>query len=156
MEAAEQVLLLLRGSEGREENQPMIMFWKNKDFGILLLRVFIAVRLIYGVLDNVLHWDRMIEFKDFLQQNKFPIPLICAIVSVYAQLIAGILILVGLKIRWAAAVMIINFLVAIIMVHLGQTFEQMTPALAMLFSSLMFFFTGAGKYSLDGEPLGHR
>ena len=98
------MLLLLRGSEGREENQPMIMFWKNKDFGILLLRVFIAVRLIYGVLDNVLHWDRMIEFKDFLQQNKFPIPLICAIVSVYAQLIAGILILVGLKIRWAAAV----------------------------------------------------
>ena len=129
------------------------MFWKNKDLGILLLRLFIAVRLIYGVLDNVLHWDRMIEFSDFLQQNKFPFPLVSAIVSVYAQLIAGILILLGFKIRWAAALMIINFLIAIIMVHHGQTFEQMTPALAILFCSLMFFFTGAGKYSLDRERL---
>ena len=132
------------------------MFWKNKDIGILLLRVFIGVRLIYGVADNVLHWDRMIEFKDFLQQNKFPIPLICAIVSVYAQLIAGMLIFVGLKIRWAAGVMVINFLIAIVMVHLGQTFEQMTAVLAILFPSLMFLFTGAGKYSLDREQLDRR
>ena len=132
------------------------MFWKNKDVGILLLRLFIGVRLIYGVLDNVLHWERMIEFADFLRQFRFPFPLVSAIVSVYAQLIAGILILTGWKIRWAALVMVINFLVALIMVHRGQTLEQMTPALAILFSSLLFFFTGAGKYSLDKEPLSSR
>lgn len=98
----------------------------------------------------------MIEFKDFLQQFHFPLPLVSAIVSVYAQLIAGILILVGWKIRWAAAVMIINFLVAIFMVHRNQSFEEMTAPLAMLFSNLLFFFTGAGKYSVDREPLAAR
>ena len=132
------------------------MFWKNKDVGTLLLRLFIGVRLIYGVLDNVLHWERMIEFADFLRQFKFPFPLVNAIVSVYAQLITGILILIGWKIRWAALVMVINFLVALIMVHRGQTLEQMTPALAILFSNLLFFFTGAGKYSLDKEPVSSR
>ena len=132
------------------------MFWKNKDVGILLLRLFIGIRLIYGVIDNVLHWERMIEFADFLQQFKFPFPLVSAIVSVYAQLIAGILILIGWKIRWAALVMVINFLVAIIMVHREQTLEQMTPPLAILFSNLLFFFTGAGQYSLDREPLNYR
>lgn len=132
------------------------MFLKNKDFGILLLRLFIGIRLIYGVLDNVLHWERMIEFADFLRQFQFPFPLASAIVSVYAQLIAGILILIGWKIRWAALVMSINFLVALIMVHREQTLEQMTPPLAILFSNLLFFFTGAGKYSLDREPLNYR
>ena len=125
----------------------------NRDIGVLLLRLFIGARLIYGVLDNVLHWDRMLEFKTFLQQFHFPFPLVSAVVSVYAQLIAGVLILIGWKIRWAAIVMIINFLVAIFMVHRGQTFEEMTPPLAMLFSNILFFFTGAGKYSLDREPL---
>ena len=128
----------------------------NKDIGILLLRIFIGVRLVYGVLDNVLHWERMIEFKDFLQQFHFPLPLVRSIVSVYAQLIAGILILIGWKIRWAAAVMIINFLVAIFMVHRNQSFEEMTTPLAMLFSSLLFFFTGSGKYSVDRESLAAR
>lgn len=47
--------------------------------------------------------------------------------------------------------MIINFLVAIFMVHWGQTFEEMTPALAIIFSSLLFLFQGPGKYSLSGS-----
>lgn len=128
----------------------------NKDIGILFLRIFIGVRLIYGVLDNVLHWDRMLEFEKFLQQYHFPFPIISAIISVYAQLVAGLLILIGWKIRWAAVFMIINFLVAIVMVHRGQSFEEMTTPLAMLFASLLFFFTGAGKYSVDREPLSQR
>jgi putative oxidoreductase len=57
--------------------------------------------------------------------------------------------IVGWKIRYAAILMIINFLIAVIMVHWRDTFEQMTSALAMLFSSLLFLFYGAGKYSLD-------
>jgi hypothetical protein len=44
--------------------------------------------------------------------------------------------------------MIINFLVALVMVHLHDSFEGMTPALAMLFSSILFLFYGAGKFAL--------
>ena len=122
---------------------------KNKDTGIFLLRLFIGIRLLYGVLDNIFSWDHMLEFKDFLNKFNFPFPLISAVVSVYAQAIAGIMILLGWKIRIAAILMIINFLVALIVVHRNDTLEEMTPALAIFFSSLLFLFQGAGRISLD-------
>lgn len=120
----------------------------NNDIGILLLRLFVGVRLIYGVFDNVISWEHMIKFRDFLQQFQFPLPLIAAIISVYAQLIAGIMFIVGWKVRYAALLMIINFAIALIMVHWGQTFELMTPAMAILFISILILFHWAGRYSL--------
>ena len=122
---------------------------RNKDVGVLLLRLFIGARLIYGVVDNVFSWEHMLKFRDFLQQFNFPMPLVSAVVSVYAQLIAGLMFVVGWKVRYAAILMVINFLVAILAVHLNESVEQMTPALAILFSSLLFLFQGAGRYSLD-------
>jgi len=126
---------------------------KNKDAGLLLFRLFIGVRLLYGVLDNILSPARMQEFATFLKAHYFPYPLVAAQVSVYAQALAGLLIILGFKVRWAAVLMVINFLVAIIMVHRGQTFEEMTPALAMLFAAVLFLFIGAGRYSIDREPI---
>lgn len=122
---------------------------RNKDVGVIIFRLFIGVRLVYGVIDNVLEWDHMIKFREFLQAFNFPLPLLSAITSVYAQLIAGLMFIVGWKIRYAAILMIINFLIAVIMVHWRDTFEQMTPALGVLFSSVLFLFYGAGRYSLD-------
>jgi putative oxidoreductase len=125
---------------------------RNKDLGVLVLRIFIGIRLVYGVLDNVFDWKHMMLFRDFLDTAGFPLPLVSAVVSVYAQLFAGIMILLGWKIRIAALLMIINFLIAVLMVHLGQSFEQMTPALAMFFSNVLFLFYGAGKYAFDKQP----
>lgn len=122
---------------------------RNKDLGVLFLRLFIGIRLIYGVADNVLGWEHMIKFRDFLQHFHFPFPMVSAVVSVYAQLLAGLMIVVGWKIRWASMLMIINFLVAVIMVHRKDTFESMTPALMMIFCCVLFLFQGAGKYALD-------
>lgn len=122
---------------------------RNKDPGVLFLRLFIGFRLVYGVFDNVISWEHMIKFRDFLQHFHFPLPMVSAIVSVYAQLFAGLMIVAGWKIRWAAIVMIINFLVAIIMVHRNDTIEGMTPALMMIFCCVLFLFQAAGKYALD-------
>ncbi len=126
-------------------------FKRNKDIGLLLIRVFVGVRLIYGVADNVLSWDHMIRFRDFLEQHDFPLPIVSAIISVYAQLIAGLLLVLGWKTRLASLLMIINFLVALIMVHRNQSFEQMTPAMAILFICILLLFQGAGKYSVDRQ-----
>jgi putative oxidoreductase len=128
-----------------------IDYWltSNKDVGIFLLRLFIGLRLFYGVVDNVMDRERMVEFSEFLHGQGFPLPTLSAVVSVYAQLVCGILILAGFKIRLASFVMILNFIIAITMVHRNDTIEGMTPALAMLFGSLTFLFTGAGKFSFD-------
>lgn len=117
----------------------------NEHIGLLLLRVFIGLRLIYGVTDNVISWEKMLEFSVFLDANGFPVPTISAVISVYAQLICGLFILSGFKIRPASLLMVVNFLIALFMVHTNDTVEGMTPALAMLFGNACLFFTGAGR-----------
>ncbi len=130
-----------------ENNNVTAWLDKNKDLGLFLLRLFVGIRLLYGVVDNIADWGRMIEFRNFLEHQGFPLPLVSAMISVYAQFLSGLMIIIGFKIRLAAALMIINFLVALVMVHLHDSFEGMTPALAMLFSSILFLFYGAGKFA---------
>ena len=122
---------------------------RHRDWGLFLLRLFIGSRLIYGVIDNVVNWEDMLRFSIFLREYRFPLPLASAIVSVYAQLIAGILIILGWKIRYAAALMIINFLVALIVVHRNDSVEAMTPAAAILCCNFLFLLQGPGRISLD-------
>lgn len=124
----------------------------NSGIGIFILRLFIGVRLIYGTIDNVFSWDRMLEFRDFLAAQGFPMPHVCAVVSVYAQFICGIMILIGFKIRWAAAIMIFNFFVAVgLHLSIKDGFEAMTPPYAILFSCILFFLEGAGRFGVDTQ-----
>jgi putative oxidoreductase len=124
-------------------------FEPRKEYGVIFLRLIIGWRLIDGTQDNVFNWDRMVEFEHFLNQYKVPYPLVAAVVSVYAQFICGILYIIGLYTRLAAIVMIINFIVALALVHIGLTFEQSFDALMMLFGSCFFLIHGAGKFSID-------
>jgi len=123
----------------------------NTAIGLLILRLFIGLRLIYGVIDNIISWEQMVEFSKFLTTHGFPMPLVSAVVSVYVQFIGALLMLVGYKTRLAALVLVVNFIVALFAVHIpiGDTVEGMTPALAMLFGCLTLFFTGSGKVSID-------
>jgi putative oxidoreductase len=125
------------------------IFESKKEYGVIFLRIIIGWRLIDGTQDNVLSWARMLEFRDFLDHHHVAYPLLAANVSVYAQFICGILYILGLFIRPAALIMIINFIVALIIVHIGTTFQESFAALMMLFGSAFFLFHGAGKLSLD-------
>lgn len=124
-------------------------FDNKKDYGTFFLRLLVGWRLIDGTQDNVLSWAQMLEFRDFLAQHNIAYPLVAATVSVYAQFICGLLYMVGLFIRPAAIVMIINFLVALLVVHLGTTFQQSFEALVMLFTSIFFLLHGPGNFSLE-------
>ncbi len=121
---------------------------KNSDIGVFLLRLFVRLRLLYGLCPIILSWNSMLGFRDFLQKYHFPLPLVSAVVSVYVQLIASLMVLLGWKIRYAALLLIMNFTVAWLMVDRHRSIEDMTPALAILFSSLLFLFQGAGNISV--------
>ena len=127
----------------------------HREVGTLLMRLFLGFVLVYGTQDNVFHADRMLEFRDFLAQNGFPAPLAAARLSAYAQFVAGVLILLGLLTRLAALAMVVNFLVALAMVHVGLPFSANIAPLAMLFGALFLLFHGAGPLGLDA-PLRRR
>jgi putative oxidoreductase len=124
-------------------------FERRRNYGCIFLRILIGIRLIEGTQDNIFSWARMLEFRDFLQHHGVASPLLAAHVSVYAQFICGILYITGAFIRPAALVMIVNFVAALLIAHIGTTFEQSFQALTMLFSSVFFLFYGAGKLSVD-------
>ena len=42
----------------------------NVAIGLLILRIFIGARILYGVIDNVINWDKMNEVAQFLSQYK--------------------------------------------------------------------------------------
>lgn len=121
------------------------------DGALLLLRLFTGFVLIYGTQDNVFHHEHMLEFRDFLAQNRFPVPLFSAYLSAYAQFISGILIALGLLTRVAALVTAINFVVALGMVHWGLPFTANISPLAMLFNGLCLALAGAGDYSVEAR-----
>lgn len=127
----------------------------KKDLAILLLRIAFGFRLIYGTFDNIISWDQMLEFEKFLEANGFPIPLVCAVVSVYLQFLAGISWIIGFKVKWTSLIMILNFVIAIVVVHLGHgdTYLNTAPALHLLTVAIFLYLTGPGRYAMDKEKI---
>lgn len=120
-----------------------------REYGPLFIRLIVGYRLVWGTADNVLSYDRMLEFSHFLGGLGVPWPLFAAVVSVYAQFICGLLFVVGAYTRVAAFVMVINFIVALLLAHIGKPFLDNYDALVMLFGSAFLLLHGAGRLAVD-------
>ncbi|WP_299211388.1 DoxX family protein [uncultured Aquimarina sp.] len=119
-----------------------------KKYADVCIRLPIGFHLIYGVQDNIFSWDDMLGFREFLESHGFPFPLIAAHISVYAQFICGALFILGYKTRYAALVMVCNFIIAIIAVHLNDPYFNKFPAIMMLFGSFYMLLHGDGYYTI--------
>lgn len=122
---------------------------KYKDYAAVFIRLVVGFHLIYGTQDNVFSYARMEEFAEFLRVRGVPFPLFSAFLSAYAQFVCGILFMVGAGVRYAAILMIVNFVAAIVIAHLGDSYPNTFPALMMLAAACFFLIHGAGKLSVD-------
>ncbi len=126
-------------------------FERRREYGPLFIRLVVGFVLVYGTQDNVFSHERMLEFRDFLAARGVPLPLFAANLSAYAQFVCGILFVLGLAVQPAAAVMVVNFVAALLIAHLDAPLDSARLALCMLFSSLFLLFHGAGKLSADSR-----
>ena len=126
----------------------MSRFLENmQPFALLVLRA------VLGLVMAVHGWLKvnggMAEFKGFLAT--MGVPGWMGYVSAYAELVGGILLIVGLLTRFAAFALFINMLVAVKAIwkngFLGAQGYQFPLALAAMAFLLIFF--GAGPISLD-------
>ena len=124
-------------------------FEDHSQYGAIFLRLLIGVFIIYGVQDNVFSREHMAEFAGFLEKRGVPFPMFSAHLSAYTQMICGIMILLGAWIRLASIPFIINFIVAFLVAHIGDSFRGAFPALMMIATGFFFLFNGAGKLSVD-------
>ncbi len=122
---------------------------ERRDLAPLFLRLFAGTFLVHMSQDNVFSWARMEEFAGFLHQHGFPFPLASAVVSVAAQFLSGVLFLAGAFVRWAALAMVVNFVVALVMVHPAMPFREALDPAAMLAGALCLLLLGAGRFSID-------
>ncbi len=130
-------------------NRLFASFERRKELTVFLLRVLLGARLVWGAQDNIFSWERMEEFAGFLEANGFPWPMPGAVLSAWVQLVCGLLLIAGAFTRWASALLVLNFIAALLIAHRSDTFEGMFPALVMLFGGLFFLAHGAGRPSVD-------
>jgi putative oxidoreductase len=121
----------------------------SAEFGPVFIRVLIGFHLFYG------NWGRLVQtpaYNDFvalLTRNHFPMPSAMAYLSAGAQVVCGILYMAGLFTRPAAAAMVVNFVLALVMVHWGQPYPRQAMALIMLCTSIFLLLHGPGRLALD-------
>ena len=119
------------------------------DFALLLLRLFVGLFLIWGVMDNVSSSERMTEFVGFLDNHGFAVSRFLAAISVYLQLAIGVAFVLGLSTRWAGILCAVHFAIAIAMVDRHGGMRGIFPSGCLVFIGLFLATHGAGRLSID-------
>jgi putative oxidoreductase len=121
------------------------------DVGLLLIRLMLAAVFIYHGWAKAGNIEGTLGF--FTQIGLGNITLVY--LAAYGELIGGILLALGLGVRYAAPVLMIIMAVAIQTVHLTKGFNIMAGgyeyALTLLVVSAAISMLGAGKYSIDAN-----
>ncbi len=122
------------------------------DFAPLVARVIVGIIMFAHGLQKLLGGPA--NFGGALAGMGVPLPVLMAYVVTFAELIGGILLIVGLLSRLAALILTIDLVVAILLVkvNVGLISSQAAGAeldLAYIAGFLVILFAGPGKLSLD-------
>ena len=77
-------------------------------------------------------------------------PMATLILALIGEVLAPILIIIGLKTKWATIPAAITMFVAAFVVHINDPLGTKEMALLYFFAFTAIFLAGAGKYSVDG------
>lgn len=113
---------------------------------LLVLRVGAsAMMLTHGIPKIAKLFNSPIEFPDPLGIG----PMFSLILTLIGEVVAPILIIIGLKSRFASILSLITMLVAAFVVHGNDSFAQKEKALLYALCFLTIFLAGPGKFSID-------
>lgn len=118
-----------------------------KDIIILAVRVFVGFAMLshgYPKLQMLLAGGK-IEFFDFLGMG----PLVTLILTVLAEFVCSILLILGLFTRVSVGFLIFTMVIAGFVVHAADPFEKREMSLIYLSVYLLLMIIGAGKVSVD-------
>ncbi|HYF28770.1 MAG TPA: DoxX family protein [Candidatus Paceibacterota bacterium] len=117
------------------------------------------LRVVVGVIFLVHGWQKLQNgipgTAGFLATLGFPAPEFFAVLLIAAEVIGGALLIIGLYTHWAAKILAIVALVALVTVHLGKGFSVATGGyefiLLILAATLSVMAMGGGKWSVDAH-----
>ena len=116
--------------------------------GLTFIRIIIGLLMIYHGWE-VFDKAKMGEYATWESFNNYASPAIMVYIGKGAELIAGVLLALGLFTRIAAVILIVTMLYICFNVGNGRFwYEDQHPFLFALIG-LIYFFAGGGKYSMD-------
>ncbi|ASK29006.1 DoxX family protein [Chryseobacterium sp. T16E-39] len=118
-----------------------------RDIILLIVRVFIGFSMLshgFPKLQMLLEGGK-IEFYDFLGLG----PQITLILTVIAEFVCSILLILGLFTRVALGFLLFTMVIAVFVVHGGDPFEKQELGLIYLSVYLLLMAFGAGRFSID-------
>ncbi|PTT19557.1 DoxX family protein [Chryseobacterium sp. HMWF028] len=117
-----------------------------KDIVLLVVRVFVGFAMLsHGFPKLQMLLGGKIEFFDFMGLG----PQISLILTVFAEFVCSILLILGLFTRVSLGFLIFTMIIAGFVVHGADPFEKREMALVYLSVYLLLMVIGAGKISVD-------
>jgi putative oxidoreductase len=123
--------------------------WLNslQPWGALLMRLLLCASMLYHGYDKVIPHAALSHWVHYI--STLGLPAWLGYVSAFTEVIGGVLLLLGLFTRLAAAFVAINMYVAFFTVGIHQGFDKYTSILALAVIATMLLFYGAGALALD-------
>ena len=116
------------------------------DLATLALRLAGGLLMLHGIPKLLNFGDRMNSFGDPLGIGSTASLALC----VFAELFCTGLVVLGLLTRYALIPIIINMAVIVFMVHGAEPIKERELPIMFLLIFISLFFSGPGKYSVDG------
>ena len=112
----------------------------------------LILRLVLGAFILTHGWEKLSSFAE--KSGRFPDPLgigstLSLSLATFAEFFCAIFLLLGLFTRFAALNILITMLVAGLIVHFSDSFEEKELALLYAVGFLYFTIAGGNRYSLD-------
>jgi putative oxidoreductase len=120
-----------------------------KPYSTIFIRAAFGFHLIQYTYEDVFGLTAGSNNSEWLAGMGIPFPYLMSWIYILAEFIGGISIIIGYKTRWFSIPLIINFIVAILLVHFGKLYKESFEAIQMLAVSFFFLFNGSGKLSID-------
>lgn len=117
------------------------------DWGLLILRVGVGLLMAGHGLGKVmdLFGGKAADFPDPIGVG----PVASLALAAFAEFLCALLVVFGIKTRWAAIPPVITMLVAVLIIHANDPFDQKEHPLLFAIPFLALAFTGAGRFSVD-------
>lgn len=124
----------------------LIQSFHQVSFALVFLRLWLAT-VMFKHSSSYLFGQKILELADYLEGLGWPIPLFLAYASQIAELIASILLLLG--IRLGAWLMAFTLGIAVVFAHGGKIYAEAELPFNYMAISMVLILCGCGPWSID-------